>query len=425
VNRARELAVLDEAARSPGLLVLYGRRRLGKTRLITEWLDSHPGLYTQAIEGIPALQLQQVFQDLSPSLETKLVPTSWEDLFEILDLQRRDLVLAIDEFPYLASSDSSLPSRIQKWLDHRRQKNLALILSGSSTRMMADIFLNEAAPLFGRARRVVRVDPLSYEDFCRALKLRQTDPETFLKFSLVGGVPRYWEFVRPGASAIDLADELFFGFAPYMENEPRRVLRDERVEGLSPISLLEVVGRGAERPSEIASRLVTVQTNLSPLLAKLNAAAILGRELPFGESERNSKRVLYKITDPALRFWYRVYSPHRTLWRTYDPAVKLALLQTHAGSVFEDVIRARHPGSGRYWEKDLEIDMIRPEKRAAKGPVPLVVTEIKWRRLSARETRSVLEDLKRRWQRSRLAKSHPQIRFEVLDSRALGNLDDR
>lgn len=414
VNRSRELAALDDCARSGGLVVVHGRRRLGKTRLLTRWLSGCEGLYSQAIEGGPELQLEQVYHDLAPGLETQLTPRTWEELFQIVDLQRGRTVLCIDEFPYLVSSDPSLPSRFQKWLDQGSRKRTLLILAGSSTRMMHDTFLSESAPLFGRARRVLRVDPMGYGDFCEATRLEERDMDSFLKFSMVGGVPRYWEFIRAGASAVGAAEELYFDFAPYMENEPRRLLRDEKVEGLSPQALLEVIGRGAERPSEMSSRLAIVQTSLSGLLQRLVGASILSREIPFGESERNAKRTCYKIADPSMRFWYRVYSPHRSLWRTYDRSQKENLLRGHAGLVFEDFCRQAHPGARRYWEKDIEIDMVRPD--ADSGDTRgVVVSEVKWKRVSSRERARILGELEIRWGNTRLAKIYPRARFELLD----------
>lgn len=413
VNRSAELRTLDACARPGGLLVVYGRRRLGKTRLLTHWLKTRHGLYSQAIEGSPELQLEQVFRDLASGLTTNLVPKSWEELFEILNLQRRPLTVCLDEFPYLVSTDASVPSRFQKWCDHGFKAGFLLILAGSSTRMMHDAVLSEGAPLFGRARRVLHVGPMRYADFCRATRHEPKDPDSFLKFALVGGVPKYWEFVRREASAVETADELYFDFAPYMENEPRRILRDEKVEGLSPLTLLEVIGRGAERPSEMASRLGMAQTSLSSVLQRLIAASILEREIPFGDSERNAKRTLYRIADPSIRFWFRVYSPHRSTWRTFGRAEKLALLKTHAGSVFEDVCRGAHPEARRYWEKGLEIDMVRPSEEGVDQGV--IVSEIKWKRLSASERRLARAGLKRRWEAGQLSRKHVRANFEVLD----------
>ena len=101
VNRESELRELDAAARHGGLLVVFGRRRVGKTRLLRQWLQTRDGLYSQAIEAQRDMQLQQVFADLRPQLETQLVPKTWPELLEILALQKRRWVLCLDEFPYL------------------------------------------------------------------------------------------------------------------------------------------------------------------------------------------------------------------------------------------------------------------------------------------------------------------------------------
>src|SRR5258708_20015506 len=118
VNREEELLELDAAAMRGGLLVVFGRRRVGKTRLLRQWLQARDGLYSQAIEAQRDLQIQQVFADLHPQLETQLVPKTWPELFEILTLQKRRWVLCLDEFPYLTAVDASLPSQLQKSLDH-------------------------------------------------------------------------------------------------------------------------------------------------------------------------------------------------------------------------------------------------------------------------------------------------------------------
>ena len=132
----------------------------------------------------------------------------------MLGLQKRRLILCLDQFPYLVAADPSLPSVLQRWVDHDKPRHFLLILSGSSTRMMNDLFLNRSAPLYGRARKLLHIEPMSYAAFCSACRLNLADMESFTRFALVGGIPKYWEFVEPRASAIDLADELFFGFAP-------------------------------------------------------------------------------------------------------------------------------------------------------------------------------------------------------------------
>jgi AAA+ ATPase superfamily predicted ATPase len=416
VNRDRELAELDAAARAGGLLVVFGRRRVGKSRLLRQWLHAHGGLYSQAIEGATDLQIDQIFQDVRARLATALVPRSWAELLEILSLQPPGWTLCLDELPYLVASDPTLPSRLQRFLDHQLPPRCLVILAGSSTSMMHELFLGREAPLNGRARKLLHVQPMEYTDFCRARRLDAIDLQSFEKFARVGGIPKYWEFVEPTADVVSLVDELFFGFAPYMEHEPQRLLRDEGMTGTGALAVLEAVGRGAERPSEIASRLATRQTNLSRQLQQLLDASVLLRELPYGENLRTTKRVLYRIHDPALRFWFRVFSPHRSRWATYTLPEKRRLVHEHAASVFEDFCRARVPGAGRYWEGGVEVDLVAPDPQVADG---LLVAEVKYRLLSTRQRRQILEALAAKWASATLSARHPRVRFEVFDASVL------
>jgi AAA+ ATPase superfamily predicted ATPase len=418
-NRTAELKELDAAAADGGLLVFFGRRRVGKTRLLAHWLARHGGLYSQAIESATDIQIEQTYRDIQPQLTTAVTPKSWAELLEILGLQKKKRwILCLDEFPYLVNSDPSLPSVLQRWLDHAQPKQTLLLLAGSSTRMMNDLFLNRSAPLYGRARKLVHVRPMGYAAFCGACGLNPAHAESFTRFSIVGGIPKYWEFVDPKASALDLAEALFFGFAPYLDQEPARILRDEGISGLNALSLLEAVGRGAERPSEMAARLGTAQTNLSRLLLQLLDASILERTLPFGESSRSTKRTLYRIQDPALRFWFRVYSPHRSRWHDYSTQEKEKLLRDHASTVFEDFCRDQFPDAARYWEGDLEFDLVRSKRRDNEDPT-LIVSEVKWQLLTATERRRIEKRLEDTWQRSALRHRHPNVEFEVLDSSIL------
>lgn len=416
VNRIKEQAELAAATRKGGLLVVFGRRRVGKSRLLRRWLTTNGGLYSQAIEGPQDMQIRQVFDDIKARLSTQIVPKTWPEFLEVLGLQKQPWSLCLDEFPYLTAVDPSLPSQLQKWIDHAMPKGCLLILAGSSARMMNDLFLNRAAPLYGRAHKLLQVKPMDYAAFCAACALKPAEMASFEKFSLVGGIPKYWEFVEKGADVIALAESLYFDFAPYMEQEPQRILRDEGVLGANAVSVLEAVGRGAERPSEIAQRLGTAQTNLSRLLQQLLDASVLAREMPFGESVRTTKKILYRIADPTMRFWFRVYSPHQSRWQSYTPEEKLKLIHEHASTVFEDACRARFHSASRYWEKDIELDIVAQDPDKAKG---LLVAEVKWRKLSAAERRHVLTQLQQKWARTALSQRHAEVRFEVFDAAEL------
>jgi hypothetical protein len=258
---------------------------------------------------------------------------------------------------------------------------------------------------------------MDYEAFCRACGQDKGEPASFETFSCVGGIPKYWEFVEPGRDALDVAETLYFDFAPYMENEPRRLLRDESVGGRNALAVLEAVGRGAKRPSEIG-RLETAQTNLSRLFQQLLDASVLCRELPYGESVRSTRKILYRIADPAMRFWFAVFSPHQSRWPAYPPERKRALIHEHAATVFEDFCRTRYPGASRFWENDVELDIVAPDPQDENR---LLVAEVKFRKLAAAEKKSIFKRLEAKWIKSSLARRHQAPRFEVIDAGILAS----
>lgn len=421
INRKKELAALERTRASGGLVVLYGRRRIGKTRLLARWLCGHRGLYSQAIEASPLLQLDQIFQDVRSGLEAPVAPRTWDDLLSILDHQKGRLTFCLDEFPYLAQSDPALPSRLQRWWDHRAKKNLLLVLCGSSRRMMQNALLNETAPLYGRSRLILNVAPLDYGDFCGALSLRRDQAASFELYSLVGGVPKYWELLGRRQAPVSAAEALYFGYAAYMENEPRRLLSDEQIGGGSPISVLEAVGRGVHKPSEISARVGAPQTQLAKVLYALMDSGFLRREIPLGQSDRNPKNVLYRIADPSLRFWYQTYSAHRTRWRSYSLSEKKRLIHQHASGIFEDYARSRFPGASRYWEKAGEFDLVRCVKEGASPSHGVIVSEVKFSKLSRSKRAALLRNLELRWAKTEAASRWPVRGFEIIDVSCLGS----
>lgn len=414
-NRTAELRELDAARRRGGLLVIFGRRRVGKTRLLRQWLTEVPAAYSQAIEAPLDIQLQQIVADIG-TLDTAITPRTWAELLELVGRRKAPWTLCLDEFPYLVTTDPTLPSRLQRWIDHDLPRKCLLVLSGSSTRMMNAQFLDRSAPLYGRATKLIHLEPMGYAAFCSACDLDASKTDSFEQFACTGGVPKYWELVEADNDVLGLAEALYFGFAPFMEFEPQRLLRDEQVNGATAVALLEAIGRGAHRPSEIAGRIGVPQTNLSRLQQQLTDASIITRELPWGQSVRTTKRALYRLADPALRFWFSVYSPHRSRWPTYPEEVRRKLIHDHAATVFEDHCRAQFPGAQRWWHGDLEIDLVAPDPDDPSG---VVVAEVKWRRLSAAERRRVLDELERKWARSGLGGEHPRVRMLVLDATTL------
>jgi uncharacterized protein len=388
VNRNKELKLLSNT--TGGLIVVTGRRRIGKTRLLGRWLEHSGGQYCQAIEASPEQQLQQLSIDLTSLFNSSFVPQNWEQFFELLNSYKQKLTLCIDEFPYLVTSDPSLPSRFQRWIDHSMKPNTTLILCGSSQRMMYSSVLAHDSPLFGRSTAILNLEPMSYLEFCQATKCKVNDKNSFRLFSLVGGIPKYWELIGKERDPVASAENLYFGFSAYLEGEPRRMLRDERIEGIQPLSVLEAVGRGASRPTEIASRMGVKQTSLSKVLQLLVEASLLHREIPFGESSRSTKRTCYSIRDESLAFWFSTYSPHRSRWHTYSNVEKLKLVDLHTSKIFEQTVRAQHPNASRYWDARSEFDVVYHPGTSQKH---INILEVKWGNLNTKQKQVELSSL--------------------------------
>ena len=420
VNREKELAILEQEIKKSKLIVIFGRRRVGKTRLLREWAKNFPTVYTQAIEGVENLQLEQAFEDLKSLLPTNIAPVNWFDYFDLLSLVKEELVLVIDEFPYLVNSNSSLPSIMQKWIDHKQPDNIHLLLSGSSQSMMHNIFLDQTAPLFERADRLIHLKPMNYKYFTEYLGIDPLIKESFILFSIIGGIPRYWEYIDTNKNYIEVIDDIFFSEFPRFDSEPYRLLKDENIKGIQAISILESIGRGAAKPSEIAKKLGIPQTSLGRPLKLLMDVSIVSRELPFGESIRNTKRVLYHITDYMLRFWYTVYSPHRSRWHLYSNKNKKNIILPHVAYVLEQEFRKLYKDASRYWEKQIvEFDSVRFADETLKT---LIISEIKWADLAENEKIKIKKEMKEKYEASKLPIKYKNTSFEVMTWRNIASL---
>lgn len=389
VNREKELALLEKHFHKRGLLIVYGRRRVGKTALIKRWTQKRGGMYSQAIEAYPAVQIQQIYLDIKAQLGSEIVPKSWGEMFELIDRVKGPLVFCIDEFPYLVEADDSVSSLFQKWIDHTKKRDLILILCGSSQRTMLREFLSPGAPLYGRAERVIRLEPMDYFSFCSITGCSVKEIESFVKFSLVGGIPKYWSFVNSSVTTERLAEELYFDSGALLENEPRRLLIDENVNGLLPWSVLELIGRGVNRISEVAARMEVKQGQLSKVLELLIEVSLINRQVSFGERMQNSKKTLYKLFDPMLMFWFGVYSPFRSRWFSLSSKERRQLLYLHASRVFEDIIRQGVIGAHRYWDNHLELDLVFEERDSKR----LCVGEVKFTKLTSKEIQQAKAEL--------------------------------
>lgn len=363
VNRHKELSRLEKLFRSrtAGLAVIWGRRRVGKTRLLLEWTEKNRGVYFVADESSPSIQrkfLALAIEQALPGFSEAEYP-DWQSLFLRLarDAQAAKWrgPLVIDELPYLISGSPELASILQKFIDHEAKKaNLILALCGSSQRMMQGAILDESAPLYGRADELIKLHPIAIGYMKQALKLK-TARDVVESYAVWGGVPRYWELVsKAGSDLYGSIDQLVLDPMGPLNEEPQRLLREESPPAIHLRPILDAIGMGANRLSEVAGRMEEPSTTLGRPIERLIELDLIQREVPYGTDPENSKKTLYKIKDPFLRFWFKVVASRRSLFSQVSVSTRRQWLKEGLPGLFaiiwEELCRAGVPILSEKWE---------------------------------------------------------------------------
>ena len=347
VDRRRELERLARAFGAGGVVCVWGRRRVGKSRLLREAVTGRNVAWVAGDDRDVPLQRMAVARAVGtviPGFEAAIYPT-WDALLERL---WRDApsgaVLVLDEFPALVTRAPELPGVLQRLID--AGGGPAVALCGSSQRMMHGLVLDAGAPLYGRASEVLRIGPIAPRWMGEALGLN--DPvEIVQRYAVFGGIPRYWEL---SARFVDLraaVEDLVLDPLGVLHDEPERLLLDDVREIARAASILALIGQGCSRLSEIAARIGQPATSLTRPVERLLSLGLVARDIPFGASPRDGKRSLYRIDDPLLAFWYRFVEPNRSrlaaggldgvareVWAGFRP---------HLGLSWEALVRWRIP----------------------------------------------------------------------------------
>lgn len=325
INRQQEMRRLDRLVSLKGgaVAVVWGRRRLGKTRLLLEWTQKHGGIYFTADESTPSVQRKYfalALDEIFPGFSDVEYP-DWSILLKRLAKSALEIKwrgpLIIDELPYLVVESPELPSVMQRFIDHEaREAGLIIALCGSSQRMMQGIVLDASAPLYGRAQELIKLAPISVAYLGEALEI--ADARSIIEYySIWGGIPRYWELlVNCEGTFFEKIDQLVLDPMGPLNDEPHRLLLEEDPPAINLRPILDAIGLGATRLSEIGTKIGQPATSLGRPIQRLIALDLIERELPFGVNEQHSKRTLYKIKDPFVRFWFEVVAPRRSFFRS-------------------------------------------------------------------------------------------------------------
>lgn len=313
VDRIDEATRLKDALarEKSSLVVMYGRRRLGKSTLIKRVLSENDVYFLadrsegQHQRALLAKVIAQVFPDFG-----KLSYPDWESMFRAVNYRTdKRFTLCLDEFPYLVEQSPELPSVLQKLVDEKQLK-YNLVLCGSSQNMMYGLFLDSTAPLYGRADEIMRLTPIRLPYIQEALNLNAMN--AIEEYAVWGGVPRYWELRENRISLDDAMWHNILSVNGALYEEPIKLLQDDVKDIVKTSTIMSYIGTGANRLSEIAARCNEPATNLSRPLKKLVDLGFLEKDVPFGIDEKNAKKSLYKIADPFMAFYYQFVVPNRS-----------------------------------------------------------------------------------------------------------------
>jgi len=292
-------------------VVVYGRRRLGKSTLLKRVLTVNDTYY-MADQTEAKHQREVIATMISSVIEgfDKVIYPDWDSLLDTLNNRiENKFTLCIDEFPYLVSACPELPSILQRKIDSKQLK-YNLIVCGSSQQLMYGLVLDSTSPLYGRANVILKITPIKLPFMQEALHF--SDVETVEEYAVWGGVPRYWELREGDKSIVDAIQNHLLSVNGTLYEEPLKLFKDDINDIVRTSTIMSYIGLGAHKLSEIAGRCGEVSTNLSRPLGKLLALGYLEREIPFGEDEKNSKKSLYKISDPFMNFYFRFIVPNRS-----------------------------------------------------------------------------------------------------------------
>ena len=374
IGRERELKSLEQlyASGKFEFAVLYGRRRVGKTALLTQFIQGKKAIYFMGVES----NAKQNLENLSKSIleyasgiaaETSFV--SFQAALEyVFKLAKKDrIVLVLDEYPYVARSSKSLASTLQILIDKNKDTSkLMLILCGSSMSYMEDQVLAYKAPLYGRRTAQMKLLPFDFEETCRYYNHFQGD-EKSLAYGIVGGTPQYLLQINDRLSIEENIKNTFLNPISFLYEEPVNLLKQEVREPAIYTAIITAIAAGASRMSEISSK-VGEDTNVcASYIKNLISLGIVQKETPYGE--KASRKSLYSIEDNMFRFWHRfVLENNSLIARGAADLVYQRIapqLDHYMGKVFEEICKqylwkllldGRSPvefaSLGRWWGND-------------------------------------------------------------------------
>lgn len=395
INREKELAFLEAKYGGPKtqFVVLWGKRRVGKTELVKHFIKNKPHIYFLAESTSEKEQLKRFSLLLGEFFREPLLLTrgfdAWEESFKYIKEKNEKIVLVIDEFPYLIQSNPGIPSLFQKaWDEYWAKSKVCMVLLGSSVGMMETEVLGYKSPLYGRRTGQWKVQPMTFSAVSRFRKAKSFE-DRVMHYSVAGGVPAYWlQFSEKKDFYQNLKDHVLRK-GEMLYDEVEFLLREELREPRYYFSLLQAIAHGKRKLSEIVNATGISQPMANKYLGVLAYLDIVEREVPVTEGKPlKSKKGLYRIKDEFFQFWFRFVFPKRgEIEMDRLDSVLSSIRQDmphHLSLVYEKIalniiqdnpnIFSFFDNLGRWWDKNEEIDIVGINKEKNL----ILCAEVKW-----------------------------------------------
>lgn len=374
IGREKELSKLTQLYNTDSFQfpVIYGRRRVGKTALINEFIKDKDAISFTGLESTVSQNLENLSRAIHRYLgtvgEAPIYPSfqaAIETVFRLAENKR--IVFVIDEYPYVAKAYKAFSSIIQNMIDkYKESSKLYLILCGSSMSFMEEQVLGYKSPLYGRRTAQFRILPFDFAESRKYFK-NFSDTDMAQIYGIVGGTPQYLLQMKDFLSVEDNVKTNILDPNSYLFEEPGNLLKQEVQKAALYNAIITAVATGSTKLSEIASKVGEETSACAICLKKLTALGIVRKETPFGENA--SKKTIYNIEDNLFRFWYRFVPENLSL--LHNDMIDVAYhsvftgMNTYMGAVFEEICkqylwelnrkgRAMIPFTslGRWWGND-------------------------------------------------------------------------
>lgn len=411
INRKRELEFLSNAykEKKSQFIIIYGKRRVGKTELVKQFFKDIPHIYFLADKAPEKEQLRLLSEKVGLLFKDEFLVSrgfgNWYEFFKYIKNKGR-IVIAIDEFPFLIESNKAVPSIFQKgWDEDLRDSGIFLILLGSSISMMETEVLGYKSPLFGRRTGQLLIEPLSFRD-SKNFFPKKSNEEFMYAYSILGGTPAYLLQFDPSTDLwTNIRKKILLPDA-YLFSEPEFILREELREPRNYFSILRAISMGKTRAGEIINETGFEKNVVGKYLSVLTDLRIIKRDVPVTEkSFEKSKKGIYMMDDNFFRFWFNFVFPNKSFIEeeevnyVIESKIKPGL-DIFTSQTFEEVCRSfvrkglvkglKFNKVGRWWSKDAEIDIVGINE----DENSILFGEVKWS--TKKVGIDILADLKRK-----------------------------